>query len=642
MRADRFEAADGHVLLKFKAGASGAERADALGKVGGSIEDSFGFDGREHVHKVKVGDGFDAGQAVETLGGANSVEYAEEDYVVHASVLSNDTGWTTGRLWGMAGDASSPANQFGSQAAEAWAAGYTGSTKVAVGVIDSGIDYKHPDLYLNVWLNNAEIPLSIKASLVDVDKDGNITFRDLNNSANSANVRDVNANGRIDAGDLLNDARWEDGVDTDSNGYRDDLIGWDFENNDNDPYDDNGHGTHVSGTIGATGGNGVGVAGVGWNTLIVPLKFLDAEGSGYTSNATKAIDYFTSAAARSTAVDFVATNNSWGGGGFSQTMLDAIVRGARQDVLFVAAAGNGGADGIGDNNNTVANYPSNFSTTAALGWDAVIGVAAIQSNGALASYSNYGSTTVELGAPGSSIYSTLVGGGYGYMSGTSMATPHVAGALALAAAATGASAVNLRNALLNSADPTTSLTGKTMTGDRLDAMGMIQTLKGTAPSDPVPPPPPPPPPPSGVNNIYGTTASNTIVGTTGNDKIWGVPATGSTASALGRGTIDSIRGNGGNDIFVLGDNRGRFYDDGASRTQGLNDYARITDFSSGDKVQLKGTASDYLLVAGSIGGYTGMGIFYDANHNRVWDSRDELIGHVSGSKVLAVSDLFFV
>lgn len=632
------EAADGHLLLKFKAGASQAERADALHQVGGSIGDSFGFDGREHVQKVKLGENVSVDQAVQTLSSDSAVDYAEQDSIVHAQVLSNDPGWTAGRMWGMAGDQSSPSNQYGSQAAEAWAAGYTGSTKVAVGVVDSGIDYTHPDLYLNVWLNNNEIPTAFKSSLVDVDKDGTITFRDLNNSANAAYVRDVNANGRIDAGDLLNDARWEDGLDQDSNGYRDDLIGWDFENNDNDPYDDNGHGTHVSGTIAASGGNGVGVAGVAWNTLIVPLKFLDETGSGYTSNAAKALDYFTAAAAKSTAVDFVATNNSWGGGSQSQTVMDAIVRGARQDILFVAAAGNGGADGIGDNNDVVANWPSNYNTTSILGWDAVIGVASITSTGALSSFSNYGLNSVEIGAPGSSIYSTLPGGGYGYMSGTSMATPHVVGAIALVAAATGAGAQALRNALVSSDIATTSLATKTVSGGRLDVMGFLHTAQGGSTTTP----PPPPPPTSTINNIYGTSGSNTIIGTTGNDKIWGVAATGTTATALGRGSIDTIKGNGGNDVFVLGDARGRFYDDGSSLSAGTSDYARITDFSTGDKVQLKGVASDYLLRTVTLGGITGVGIYYDSNHNHLWDSRDELIGQVSGSKTLAATDLFFV
>ena len=135
----------------------------------------------------------------------------------------------------------------------------------------------------------------------------------------------------------------------------------------------------------------------------------------------------------------------------------------------------GGADQVGDNNDIVANYPSNLNTTATLGWDAVIGVAAITSTGALASYSNYGSTTVEIGAPGSSIYSTLPGNTYGYYSGTSMATPHVTGAIAVLAAATGANAQTLRADLLAGGDPTTSLTGKTMTGDRLVGRWLART-----------------------------------------------------------------------------------------------------------------------------------------------------------------------
>lgn len=188
--------------------------------------------------------------------------------------VPNDARYTDGSLWGMYGDASSPANEFGSQAAEAWAQGHTGSMANVVGVIDSGIDYTHPDLYLNIWLNQREIPTTLRASLSDIDEDGLITFRDLNGSANASYVLDYNGNGRIDAGDLLNDIRWENGVDEDGNGYRDDLIGWDFANNDNDPMDGNGHGTHVAGTIGAIGGNGIGVAGVNWNVQLIALNIV--------------------------------------------------------------------------------------------------------------------------------------------------------------------------------------------------------------------------------------------------------------------------------------------------------------------------------------------------------------------------------
>jgi subtilisin family serine protease len=621
-----------YVLFKFKKHATVVERESALDKAGISIAGSFGFDGNEHVHRARLHDGRDASGAADALAAQPAVAYAEPDYVVHAAVLSNDPGFTGGRMWGMAGDQSSPANAFGSQAAEAWAAGYTGSTKVAVGVVDSGVDYTHPDLYLNIWLNNNEIPLALRSSLVDTDADGTITFRDLNASANSASVRDLNLNGRIDAGDLLADTRWEDGFDTDSNGYRDDLIGWDFANGDNDPYDDNGHGTHVAGTIAATGGNGVGVAGVAWSTLIVPLKFLDGEGSGMTSAAVRSIDYFTAAASRSTKVDFIATNNSWGGGGYSQSVLDAIIRGARQDILFVAAAGNGGDDGVGDNNDSVANYPSNYSTSAALGWEAMIAVSALTSSGSLASYSNYGAGYVEIGAPGSSIYSTVAGGGYGYMSGTSMATPHVTGALALIAAALGGSAAELRSELLSSAVATPSLAGKTITGGRLDVMAFLQQSGAPAAVTP------PPPPASSVTNIYGTTGSDTIGGTAGADKIWGVPASG---TSLGRGTIDTLRGNGANDIFVLGDARGRFYDDGRSFSSGSGDYAKIMDFNAGDKLQVRGAADDYWLPSVTIGGTSGTGVYYDGNNNHVFDSRDELIGLV-GNYAVTSAELLFV
>jgi subtilisin family serine protease len=629
-----------YVLLKFKKGTSLGERESALEKVGGTIEGSFGFDGREYVHRARLSNELSAERAADALASDVAVTYAEPDFVVHAAVVSNDPGFTGGKMWGMAGDTSTSPNAYGSQAAETWAAGYTGSTKVAVGVIDSGVDYTHQDLYQNIWLNNNEIPTAIRSSLVDTDKDGIVTFRDLNAAANATYVRDLNLNGRIDAGDLLADVRWEDGLDTDLNGYRDDLIGWDFANNDNDPYDDEGHGTHVSGTIAATGGNGVGVAGVAWSTLIVPLKFLDAEGSGMTSAAVRAIDYFTAAAKRSTVVDFIATNNSWGGGGYSQSVLDAIIRGARQDILFVAAAGNGGDDGIGDNNDYVANFPLNYSTGAALGWEAMIGVAALTSAGALASYSNYGAGYVEIGAPGSGIYSTLAGGGYGYMSGTSMATPHVTGALALIAAASGGSAAELRSELMSSAAATPSLAGKTITGGRLDTMAFLQSSGTPVAVTPPPPAPTPTPTPApSTSNIYGTIGSDMITGTTGNNKIWGVPAGG---TSLGRGTVDTLRGNGGNDVFVLGDARGRFYDDGRSLSSGSTDYAKIMDFNAGDKLQVRGAADDYWLRPITAGGTSGTGVYYDTNNNHVFDSRDELIGVVGSGAAVTAANLLFV
>ena len=312
------------------------------------------------------------------------------------------------------------------------------------------------------------------------------------------------------------------------------------------------------------------------------------------------------------AVNFAATNNSWGGGGFSQALLDSIGRGALADILFVAAAGNGGRDGVGDNNDSTANYPSNYNTTAVAGYDAVIAVASITSTGALSSFSNYGAQTVDLGAPGSSIYSTLPGGTYGTFSGTSMATPHVAGAVALFAASNpGASAGAIRAELLGSTAATSSLGGLTVSGGRLD-VGNLMDLT---------------PPPAGPNAIYGTTGNDVLTGTTGADKIWGVPATG---SHLGAGTVDRLSGGGGADVFVFGDSRGRFYDDGNSRSAGTSDYAVITDWSVDDRIQLSGARADYFQKAVTVGSDSGMGIYYDSNDNGRLDTRDELIGVVKG------------
>jgi len=321
-------------------------------------------------------------------------------------------------------------NQFGSQAEKAWDAGLVGSKSVVVGIVDEGFQIDHPDIAANVWVNPFDAP---------------------------------------------------DGIDNDGNGYVDDVNGWDFNSNDKTVYDgaEDDHGTHVAGTIGGVGGNGTGVAGVNWNVTMISTKFLGPNG-GTLANAVKALDYLTDLKNRH-GINIVASNNSWGGGGYSSALHSAIIRGANAGILFIAAAGNGGSDGLGDNNDSVANYPSNYSTlqgtttTKAASYEAVVAVAALNSNGLLASYSNYGSTTVDIAAPGTGIYSTLPGGGYGTYSGTSMATPHVSGSAALYAAAyPAASAKQVRDAILGTARPTSSLTGKTATGGRLDVGVLVQ------------------------------------------------------------------------------------------------------------------------------------------------------------------------
>ena len=562
------------ILLQFDASTDAATRSHALEAIGGRLEALIaGGDGEaDDVSRIHLGQGMTVEKAVEILSHLPGVKFAEPDYAVTPGWVSNDSMVTGGKTWGLYGDLGTPVNTYGSQATEAWAEGFTGSSKVAVAVIDTGVDYTHPDLYLNIWLNQGEIPVALRSALTDTNGDGLITFVDLNNAANAAYVTDVNANGRIDAGDLLKDTRWANGVDEDANGYKDDLVGWDFQHNDNDPMDDAGHGTHVSGTIGASGGNGIGVSGVAPGTQIMALKFMDTTG-GYTSDAIRAVDYFTNMSKHAAGVDFAATNNSWGGGGYSQSLLDAITRGAVQNILFVAAAMNGGSDDIGDNNDTTPTWPASYSTLATAGYDAVISVAAITSGGNLATYSNYGATSVDLAAPGSVIYSTTMGGGYAAWSGTSMATPHVVGSIALYTAAhPDATGADIRAALLNSTTATASLAGKLVTGGRLDTEHFLNTITHTDPVPVISPTPTPTPTPTTTTVLAAGTSGNDLI--TPTSTVAGQPLPGAGTDTLqglaGNDTLDGgtgadrLEGGSGNDVFYV-DNAGD------NVLEGLND-----------------------------------------------------------------------
>ena len=500
---------ENRILVQWKSGSSTSQRGAALQGLRNLARSQSGRSdtiqsrlmerlGQGPVEAISLPQGMSVAQALSVYRQRGDIALAEVDWVVGSQIVANDPYYSSGgQLWGMyssdsptAAGGSGTTNSFGSQAELAWADGRTGSSSTVVGVIDEGIDYTHPDLYLNIWLNPGEIKsLSFYTSLTDSNGDGLISFRDLNDSSNNAFVSDINLNGRIDAGDLLRDKRWADGRDGDGNGYLDDLVGWDFYNNSNDPFrasDGDNHGTHVAGTIGAIGGNGIGVAGVNWNVQLMSLKFLGPTG-GYTSGAIAATNYYANMTL-SHDVDYggkaqyVGTNNSWGGGGYSSTMNNAIINGAKVGNVFIAAAGN-----ATNNNDSTASYPANYSTSTALGWDAVVSVASITSSGGLSGFSNYGANSVDLGAPGSGIVSTVAGGGYANYSGTSMATPHVSGALALMAASyPKATAAELLQALYAGSADTASLQGLTRTGGRLDVQAALLVLaanQGQNPGD---------------------------------------------------------------------------------------------------------------------------------------------------------------
>lgn len=422
----------GEVIVKYKSTTSefSAMSVESAGieAMGAEVADDFSAEGLKGMQMIDVGETVSVEQAIDELQNSSYVAYAEPNYIISLSIpaLPEAPGPEQAGIESVSGAPNDPrfSEQWALQntgqtggasgsdinAITAWGMS-TGSDSIVVAVIDTGVDYTHPDLAQNIWTNPGEIA-------------GN-------------------------------------GIDDDGNGYIDDVHGYDFINNDNDPMDDNGHGTHCAGVIGAVGNNGVGISGVNQKVKIMPLKFLKKDGNGDTAASLNAIAY-----ARKMGANVISC--SWGGTARSQALADAI---AATNKLIVCAAGNSGT-----NNDVIPHYPSGFDSSQ------IVAVAASDASDGIPSYSNYGQISVDVAAPGDwilSTYPTALGYQYIKMKGTSMATPHVSGLAALLLSKNPAlSPDQLKQLIISNVDQVPAFSGKTVSGGRIDAGKTLSAAGG--------------------------------------------------------------------------------------------------------------------------------------------------------------------
>ena len=438
------KAVPGELLVRFARSADAPDRDRLRERADTDLERTLPVSG---LQLLDVERGQSVANAVSDLERSSDVLYAEPNFRRRVTVTPDDAYF--GHQWGLHNSGQSLEGRAGTpdadiDAPETWET-TTGSADVTVAVVDSGVDSDHPDLRNNVWANPGE----------------------------------------GGAG------RESNGIDDDGNGLRDDWRGWDWSDSDNLPSDANGHGTHVAGTIAARGNDGSGVAGVAWRARVMALRVLDADGSGTVADVVSAYRY---AAANGAKV----TNASLGAESYSRAEADAIA--SAPGTLFVVAAGNGGSDGLGDDNDVSPKYPCSYPLPN------LVCVAASDRRDALASFSNYGESSVHLAAPGVEILSARPGNSFAFLDGTSMATPHVAGAAALLFAmpestTSGAAVPAVKSALLGGAEAKAAFTGRTVTGGRLNVERSLRILDPETPvqlAPPAPAPRPSPPPSPGA------------------------------------------------------------------------------------------------------------------------------------------------